>query len=323
MGLLGSLAMLLSFLSILWSPALGAVSHAVSTDRARSLDALLQDYAYRAFDRPRTGISYNGKVPSNLTGITISAMRLRSGSLRNRGVNSYKEFEIPTGVVVRPYVERLVLVYQNLGNWSADYYPVPGYMYLAPVVGLLGYDASNLSATNLVELNVTTSGQPISVRFSVVRSVPVGSTARCVRFDLQGTTIFSNVTSGNVCSTNEQGHFGIVAESTAPSPAPVLQPPPASLLPPAQSPSSNGGLSNNDKMWWKIVGSVGGSILVLSLLLILVLGIRKYKRRKAMEEMEERSEYGEALQIANIGPVRAPMARGTRTPPETEIQNVD
>ncbi|KAF8364654.1 hypothetical protein HHK36_033334 [Tetracentron sinense] len=62
------------------------------------------------------GILYHGNVPSNLTGIEISAMRLRSDSLRTRGVKGYNEFEIPEGVVVQPYVERLVLVYQNLGN---------------------------------------------------------------------------------------------------------------------------------------------------------------------------------------------------------------
>ncbi|TXG65781.1 hypothetical protein EZV62_007056 [Acer yangbiense] len=69
---------------------------------------------------------YNGYVPSNLTGMKIAAMRLRSGSLRTRGVKIYKEFGIPIGVT-ESYVERLVLVYQNLGNWSKTYYPLPGY----------------------------------------------------------------------------------------------------------------------------------------------------------------------------------------------------
>ncbi|KAF8396976.1 hypothetical protein HHK36_018614 [Tetracentron sinense] len=78
--------------------------------------SILQDYAFRTFTNPRTGILYHGNVPSNLTGIEISAMRLRSDSLRTRGVKGYNEFEIPEGVVVQPYVERLVLVYQNLGN---------------------------------------------------------------------------------------------------------------------------------------------------------------------------------------------------------------
>ncbi|XP_042510034.1 uncharacterized protein LOC122085616 [Macadamia integrifolia] len=321
MGLLGSLAMLLSVLCILCLPGLRAESHGASIDlaRARSLDVLLQDYAYRAFNRPRTGIAYDGKVPSNLTGITISAMRLRRGSLRRRGVNAYKEFDIPTGVVVEPYVERLVLVYQNLGNWSAVYYPLPGYSYLAPVVGLLSYDASNLSATNLPELGLTATGPPISISFSGVRSVPGGSTARCVMFDLQGMTIFSNVSFGNVCSSIEQGHFGIVIESTAPSPAPVLPPPPSPT--PAPS-SSKSGQKNDNKKWWKIVGSSFGSLIVLSLLLMLVLWVQKYMQRKDLEEMENISEFEEALQICRIGATFAPMARSTRTPPVLESEIV-
>ncbi|KAJ4972337.1 hypothetical protein NE237_005436 [Protea cynaroides] len=277
MGLLGSLAMLLSFLWILWSPGLRAESS--SSDQARSLDALLQDYAFRAFIRPRTGIPYEGKVPSNLTGITISAMRLRSGSLRNRGVQSYKEFQIPTGVVVRPYVERLVLVYQNLGNWSTVYYPVSGYSYLAPVVGLLGYNASDLSATNLPELD--------------------------------GMKKFSNVSSGNVCSTVELGHFGIVVESTALSPAPS----PAPVLPP--SPPKESKKTNGSKVW-KIVGSVIGGLVVLVLLGLLILWIRRFKHRKKMQRMERASEVGEALQMASIGNTRAPVAMGTRTQPVIE-----
>ncbi|KAJ8562068.1 hypothetical protein K7X08_000805 [Anisodus acutangulus] len=49
---------------------------------ARLLDSVLQDYAFRAFVRPRTGIPYDGNVPSNSTGIKVTALRLRSGSMR-------------------------------------------------------------------------------------------------------------------------------------------------------------------------------------------------------------------------------------------------
>ncbi|KAM0012320.1 hypothetical protein Hdeb2414_s0006g00209681 [Helianthus debilis subsp. tardiflorus] len=104
---------------------------------ARALDATLQDYAYRAFVHPRSGIPFDGVVPSYLTGIEISAMRLRSGSLYRRGVESFKKFVIPVVLREQPYVERLVLVYQNLGNWSTTYYSLPGYIYLAPILGLL------------------------------------------------------------------------------------------------------------------------------------------------------------------------------------------
>lgn len=42
--------------------------------------------------RPKTGLPYDGNVPSNMTVIKIAAMRVRSGSLRSRGVSRYKEF---------------------------------------------------------------------------------------------------------------------------------------------------------------------------------------------------------------------------------------
>ncbi|XP_042518734.1 uncharacterized protein LOC122092475 [Macadamia integrifolia] len=310
MGLLGSLAMLLSFLWIAWSPGFGAQLSGASIIRARSLDTLLQDYAYRAFVRPRTGIPYDGNPPSNLTGISISVMRLKSGSLRNRGVKSYKKFMIPTGVVVRPYVERLVLVYQNLGNWSTVYYPLHGYIYLAPVVGLLGYSASNLSATSLPELDVRASGQPILIRFSGVKSV---AGARCVTFDLQGMMKFNNVSSGNVCSTVEQGHFAIVVESPAPSPAPVLP-----STPPA--PSKRGG--KNERKVWKIVGSVIGGLIVLIVMALLILWIRRFKHRKKMQRMERAADVGEALQSATVGNTRAPVATVTRTQPVLENEYV-
>ncbi|KAA8543625.1 hypothetical protein F0562_021629 [Nyssa sinensis] len=164
----------------LWSPLFRAQSPELS---ARALDSLLQDYAFRAFLPPKTGIPYNGRVPSNLTGIKVSALRLRSGSLRKRGFSSFKEFHIPIGVVEQPYVERLVLVYHNLQNWSSLYYPLPGFTYLAPVLGLLAYDASNLSASDLSELDIRASQNPILITFFNASS---GLSPKCVYFGLDG-----------------------------------------------------------------------------------------------------------------------------------------
>lgn len=299
MGLPRSLSMLLPFLWILWSPALMAQSPGASRSQARSLDALLQDYAYRAFVRPRTGIPFDGNVPSNLTGIRISAMRLRRWSLKTRGVKSYKEFEIPTGVVVQPPIKRLVLVYQNLGNLSSFYYPLPGYTYLAPVLGLLAYDASNLSATNLPELDIRASNNSILIKYPDVKLVPDGSTAKCVWFDLLGSPGYSNVESGDTCSTVQQGHFSIVVESTA----------------------AGGGKKNNSK-GWKVGGSVVGGFVGLILVGFLVLWVLSYKRRKKMRQMENAAEAGEALQIASIGNTKAPVAMGTRTQPVLENEYV-
>ncbi|KAL1808080.1 hypothetical protein DCAR_0727479 [Daucus carota subsp. sativus] len=303
-----SLLLLCCFFSL---PRLRAQSSA-----QEALDVLIQDYAYRAFVRPRTGIPFDGIPPSNLSGVHISAMRLRSGSLRTRGVEGFKEFTIYPGVIEQPYVERLVLVYQNLGNWSARYYPLPGYVYLAPVLGLLAYDASNLSAKHLTELDILASGQPISVEFSDVKSAPPGSLPKCVWFDLHGVVNFSNVVSGNRCSTVRQGHFSIVVKSTAPPPAPVSPKP--STTPPG--PKHKDKEKKKDSSVWIIVGSVVGGLLLLSLLGILILWLRRYQQKKRMQKMEKAAEVGEALHMATVGSTKAPAAMVTRTQPTLETE---
>lgn len=314
MGLLESLSMRLLLLWLCFLPRLGSCS---SLGAARALDALLQDYAYRAFARPRTGVVYDGDVPLNLTGIKVSAMRLRSGSLWTRGVPTYKEFQIPVGVVEQPYVERLVLVYQNLGNWSARYYSLPGYMYLTPVVGLLAYDASNLSAIYLPELDIRASGQPISIRFSDVKPAPVGSSAMCVSFDLKGSVNFSSVLSDNICTTFLPGHFSIVVKSIAP-PAPVSPAPPGGPPKEARVPAGKG--KKNKSKVGIIVGSVAGGLVLLFLLGLLIVWVGKYKRRKKMQQMERAAEVGEALHMTRIGSTKAPAATVTRTQPTLESE---
>lgn len=280
---------------------------------ASSLDALLQEYAYKGLVNPKTGVPYDAAAPSNMSGISIRAMRLRSGSFRRYGVDSFKEFEIPMGVIVQPYVERLVLVYQNLGNWSEVYYPaLPGYTYLAPVLGLLAYNGSNLSATNLPELKMRASGNPIHVKFDNIKSLPDGTVAKCVRFNLQGMPNFSSVESGNTCSTIQHGHFSIVVESIAPSPTPTS--PPGTLPPPSRK-------KNTTKVWIT-VGSVLGGALLLALLALLVVSIRKLKKRKKMEEMERAADVGEPLQMATVGETKAPTATVTRTQPTLETEYV-
>ncbi|RRT43544.1 hypothetical protein B296_00033266 [Ensete ventricosum] len=304
---------LLALLGVLFAYQYEAQSPSASMNTARSLDALLQDYAYRAFVRPRTGIAYDGAVPSNLTGIKIAALRLRSGSLRKRGVKSLKEFKIPVGIIIQPYVERLVLVYHNLGNWSSSYYPLPGYTYLTPVLGLLAYDAANLSATNLPELTVVVSGSPISVNFRNVIPVPNGTIARCVWFGLDGSPLFRDLVSTDVCSTYRQGHFSIVVNSSeiAPSPAPSVSPGPR--------PSPGGSKSNKSKAW-KIVGAGIGGFVALAFLALLGYWIHRYKQKKKMTRMELHADAGVSLQTARVGDTQVPVASVTRTQPVLESE---
>lgn len=224
----------------------------------------------------------------------------------------YKEFQIPVGVVEQPFVERLVLVYQNLGSFSARYYNLSGYMYLAPVLGLLAYDASNLSATNLRELDIKASGQPISIRFSDVKPFPAGSSAKCVSINLQGSLNFSNVLSENTCTTFQQGHFSIVIESIAPSPAPAA--------PPTETPIIHHKGKKNKSKVWIIVGSIVGGLILMFLLGLLIVCVSKYKRKKKMQQMERATEVGEALQMTKVGSTKAPAATVTRTQPTLETE---
>ncbi|KAF4388642.1 hypothetical protein G4B88_018919 [Cannabis sativa] len=325
MRLLGSLMMLLLLICFLWLSDLNAQSIPESSgSRAEALDSLLQDYAYRALVRPKTGTVYDGNVPTNLTGIKISALRLRSGSLYRKGVK-YKEFNIPPGVFETPYVKRLVLVYQNLGNRSSTFYNLSGYSYLTPVLGLLAYDGSNLEAKNLQELDIRVTGNPISIRFSNVSPAPSRETAKCVWFDLKGVPTFSNVISDNVCSTDQQGHFSIVTESIAPSPAPTSPVPTPGFQPPSEIPAPKGEENNKGKSnskVWIIVGSVVGGVALLGLLALLLLWGQKFQQKKKMQQMERAAEVGEALHMTPIGNTKAPAATVTRTQPVLESEYV-
>ncbi|KAJ1264655.1 hypothetical protein BS78_08G016800 [Paspalum vaginatum] len=284
---------------------------AQSPSPARALDATLQDYAYRALARrPRTGIVYNATLPAGLAGVAASALRLRSGSLRRKGFAAYFEFRVPTGVVVEPYVERVVLVYHRLGASPDRYYRLPGYTYLAPVLGLLAYDAANLSAVGLRELNIVASASPISVAFGDVRAVPSGGAApRCVVFDLSGAPQFRDLEGTNVCSTYRQGHVSIVVNSSelAPAPPPIAPP----------IPTAGGGGKGGSKTW-KIAVSVVGAAVGFGLLAALLLCLVRYKREKKLQVMERNAEVGETLRIAQVGRTQAPVASGTRTQPVIE-----
>ncbi|KAL3621870.1 hypothetical protein CASFOL_034066 [Castilleja foliolosa] len=303
-----------------------AIGQPSSQLAARELDSVLQGYAFTAFVRPRTGIVYDGNVPSNLTGVRVAALRLRTGSLRRKGFSGYKEFDIPVGVVEQPYVERLVFVYHNLGNWSSLYYPLPGYTFLTPVLGLLAYDAADLSAVSLTELDIRALGNPISIRFQDVESGPNGLPV-CVYFGLDGSVEFNNVVRGNTCEKTNQGHFAIAVESlVAPSPAPsgggggpTIAGPPGDV--PTTAGPGNGGKGMSNRVWI-IVGCVVGGLALLGLLGLVFGYVRKCRRRKKIRRMEEEAEKGEPLPMTSVGYTKAPMATETRTRPVLENEFV-
>ncbi|KAM0853364.1 hypothetical protein ACQ4PT_051123 [Festuca glaucescens] len=295
-----------------------ATSQQPSTSPARALDAMLQEHAYQALARrPRTGIVYNGTVPGDLAGVAVSALRLRSGSLRRKGFAGYFQFGLPTGVTAQPHVERVVLVYHDLGNWSEHYYPLPpGYTYLSPVLGLLAYDAVNLSAVGLPELSIVASASPILVSFSNVRAAPSGGPApRCVWFDLDGAPQFRDPeASSNVCAAYRGGHFSIAVNSSEVAPPPAPSAAIAPLIP------DTGGRATGNSQAWKIAVSVVGGAAALGLLASVLLCLVRYKRVKKLEVMERNSEVGETLRVAQVGRTQAPVALWTRTQPVIESE---
>ncbi|KAL9828027.1 hypothetical protein AtNW77_Chr3g0163771 [Arabidopsis thaliana] len=296
MGFLRCLQLLLLLFLSLRLQKLSAQSSSPNASSSSSLDALLQDYSFRALLRPRTGILYEATtVPSNLTGIKLAAMRLRSGSFRKRGVTPFNEFSIPSGVIVKPYVTRLVLVYQNLANS------------LTCITLCL-----NLSALNLPQLDLRVSNDPIRIDFSDLERIPQGSSAKCVRFDSKGEASFSDsIQPGNTCETEHQGHFSVVVKSVASAP---------SLAPPGIESKKKKKSSDSNSKTWIIVGSVVGGLILLGLLLFLVLRCRNYKKQEKMREMERAGETGEALRMTQVGETRAPTATTTRTQPMLETE---
>ncbi|KAJ4807407.1 hypothetical protein LUZ62_019973 [Rhynchospora pubera] len=276
-----------------------------SQSPASELDSLLQDYMYQSLRHPHTGIIYTGQVPANLTGVSISALRLRSGSLRKRGFQDYMQFDIPVGVLVQPYVERLIFVYQNLGNWSSYYYPLTGFTYLTPVIGLLAYDAANLSSTDLSYLEFVASESPISIDFRNLSNSSAGADPKCVWFDLAGKAQFRDLVSSNKCDTYRGGHFAIAVNTSGISPTPA----------PAGPTHHKKKISSKA---WKIIGGTVGGLVVLILLSILICCIVRFRREKKVKEMENRAEAGEPLHFARFGGAQAPVALGTRTQPVLE-----
>ncbi|KAH9300451.1 hypothetical protein KI387_012034, partial [Taxus chinensis] len=299
----------------------------------RSLDTVLQKYAFRAFIHPKTGIIYNAQVPKNMSGIQVLAVRLRSGSLRSRGM-VYKEFDIPSGVVVEPYIERLVLVYQNLGNRSSHYYINLGTNWglklVTPVLGLLAYDNSSdvSSSGNLQEAHILATKKPIKIRFSGV-SFPrrLAVAPLCILFYLNGTVSVSNMSSSYVCTTYYQGHFSLAIQSLAPTPSGSIvsgfSPPPWSKKDPNSIPYETTSSEKHESNAWKFaLGSLTGGSVVLGVTGMLGFFLHRHRQKSMITRMEHRADQEEPLQTALIGHSRAPTAPGLRTQPKLENENI-
>lgn len=199
---------------------------------------------------------------------------------------------IPPRTISIPHVKRLAIVYHNLGNWSSQYYKVPGHSLITSVVGFLVFDASNVKAR--IERNISLGllgKKTIAVSFPdlVMMQKDMISAAKCVEFSSNGTVYFNKMVSPNLCYGSDQGHFSVVV-----------------------------GVERKRKPWylWVIGTVLGCSVMVL----VAYCGVAVARRleKKEIQSMEKQGDDAEILYSRWIGRSKLPSATGTRTQPDLE-----
>ncbi|CAA7018575.1 unnamed protein product [Microthlaspi erraticum] len=296
---------------------------------AHLLDLMIRDYTIRNFNiHFKTGTVQKINLPSNFSSIDVDTARFRCGSLKRHGAR-IGEFHFGPGLTVQPYVERVVLVRQNLGfKWSSSIYSTGynltsySYQLVSPVLGLLAYNSNpDGVAPNPYEVNVMgTEQNPILIDFfsSKASGSPKPNTKKnssllCACFTSNGNITFREQVSAYVCSGTIQGHYALVTR--APLKDHHGNGDGGGVVTPSSSPSVNGG--GRLSRWKVAVGSVIGSVIGAFLLGLLVVAMLVKGKKKAMrEEIERRAYEEEALQVSMVGHVRAnPNASRTRTVP--------
>nr|GLL25181.1 uncharacterized protein LOC109188618 [Ipomoea trifida]GMC91202.1 Lipoprotein signal peptidase [Ipomoea batatas] len=274
--------------------------HAI--DDPNSLDSFIRDFASNR-SRRRTGRLYEVVLPANFSGIEASIVTLKSGSLWMRGAN-FSLFGIPPRVLPWPYVRRLEIVYENLGNWSSSYFNPPNHTLVSPVIGLIAYEEKrsrngSYGINSKIELNVIKD--PITLHFPYI-SLPHhnnnvnASALKCVGFQSNGTVEFSNVSRNRTCSVRGVGHFSLVIPT-----------------PPKQQKKKK---KSTAWKWWVIIGS---SVVLGILGLLLLIGITyKAVKGKRLGKMERQSEKSESLDCVWVGSSKMPCATSIRTQPALE-----
>ncbi|CAL9097838.1 unnamed protein product [Musa textilis] len=266
--------------------ALGMDSSAMSIE---SLDSTIRDRAFDLLSRGRTGVAYEVRLPSGLSGVRASVQRMRSGNLWSRGAR-FGSLHVPPRTMTVPFARRLVVVHQDLGNWSSSFFNAPGYSLLAPVVGCLAYDASGSTSNAPGKLELRVLGDPISIAFPRV-TLPAGlnATIKCARLGPHGSVAqLADAASDNACAATRTGHFTVVVPSAAAGEA--------------------------SETTWRVWAVACGSGVVGLLLVGLVgMGIMRLTRNRKMEEMEQQAEEGEALGTTWAGRSKMPSAAMSRT----------
>lgn len=269
------------------------------------LQELFHSYANETLSKHHTGHFYNVSLPSNSSGMQVSVIRIRSREFWATGVN-FSSLRIPPRVIALPFVKRIALLNENLGNWSSHYYQVPNHSLVAPVVGFSAFDASNPSTLSNEELTLIVSGDPVSILFPDIVLKDKNVTLKCVKFGAGMSVEFSNMTTPNECVAKGPGHFSVVIP---------FQPQPPRPLPPSPK--------TKDERSWKswVIGFVAG---FGGLVLLILVGVATYKlvRRKMIRKMESESEKAEPLDTTWIGRSRMPSASMIRTQPALEHEYV-
>ena len=183
----------------------------------KSLHVFLLQQAWKTLQaRPAyTGKLYRVHLPANFSAMEVSVFRLRSKSLWAKGVN-FSSFHISPGSFAVPHVKRLAIVYENLGNLSSDYYKLPGFSHVSPVLGFMACDATNLSSPGNLSVSFSFLKEPISVHFPGKFVPREENGIKCVTFGDDGSVHFSNMNTPNVCFVHEQGHFSVVVPAAPP-----------------------------------------------------------------------------------------------------------
>ncbi|PIA24752.1 hypothetical protein AQUCO_44500002v1 [Aquilegia coerulea] len=282
----------------IFSTILSSFGHNLNHSSQDSVDNLLQYYASKALVKAHSGTLYKAPLSSNLTGMEASVIRIRSKSLWSKGVN-FSAFSIPPRVLTLPYVKRVAIVYQSLGNWSSHYYNVNGYSLVTPIVGFTAYNASDLTANGVLRLNLNAMKDLILIQFPL-DSLPAdsNSTFKCVRYGDNAVIEFSDMVFPSICSTRVQGHFAIVAPSIGYK---KVEP-------------------KKKERLWKC--SVIGFAFVSIVLVVggwIVIAVCRFVKMTRMREMEREAVEGETFKAVWVGDCKVPSTTTVmRTQPVLE-----
>ncbi|XP_038889149.1 uncharacterized protein LOC120079036 [Benincasa hispida] len=257
-----------------------------------SMDAFLKETAFKTLvrRRPYTGALYQASLPANLSGMEVSVVRLRSRRLWDKGVN-FSHFGIPSNTLPVPHVRRLVIVYQDFGNWSSSYFKIPGFSLLTPVIGFMVFNAtSNTEAKNITKLSIATMENRIEIHFPNLKfRLGKSSNTMCAEFDEDGIFHLTQMESPDVCYSRKQGYFAVVSK-----------------------------LKRKKKTWylWVIGFVLGVGGLVVAGYAAMVT-IRALKTKK-IQIMEKQADEDLVLQSRWVGNSKMPSAAVTRTMPVLE-----